>query len=165
MDDLQDVGRRRPRWELGAIALLVVALVGAVVWERASGTAAHHAVAVAAVPDPNPIIAAVSVSIDGGSPFFVRNVQGLTITAKGPGTGLQFARGLTTDNTFTDWMKESGKAARHDLTLTLLDATFTPVRTFRVLGAVPVSLAIAPIDGTNQTLETLRLNYAGIEAA
>ena len=106
----------------------------------------------------------MSVEIDGGASFFVKDVQGLTITAKGPGTGLQFARALTTDTTLSDWMKEDGKAARHDLTVTLLDATHAPLRTYRVLGAVPVSLTIAPIDGTNVTLETLKLNDAGIEA-
>ena len=61
-------------------------------------------------------------------------------------------------------MKESGKAARHDLTLTLFDATFTELRRFHVLGATPVSLTVAPIDGTNVTFETLKLSYAGIEA-
>ena len=167
MDGLREVGSPRRRWQLALIALLLVTLVGAVVWERGAGGDRSHPTPAAAPVEPGAIgIAQVKV---GTTTFFVKTVQGLVIGAKKPGTGLKFVRGLTSDAFFTNWVKQMRNrgvdAARRNVTITLLDTSLSPVRTVNVTGAVPVTLTLNPIDGTNPVLETLTLSYTDIAPA
>jgi hypothetical protein len=165
MDEIQEP-RRRSRWWLVALVVTLIALVGAVVSLRDSGTTSHQ-VSVAATPAVTTVFV-VAVDIEGQS-FFVKSVQGLTLNVKGPGTGLQLTRGLTGDALFTDWLNQArtkGKAAaKKNITLKLLDATLAPVASYNVVGALPVSVSVAPIDNTNPTTETLTLSYDGIAPA
>ena len=111
MGELRQVGRARRRWQLGAVALVLVALVGAVVWVRGNDVAAPRPVSAAAGTPLTVFVAEVKI---GTSTLFVKSVGGLTVGAKVPGTGLTLTRGLTSDTFFADWMKQlrsSGAAA------------------------------------------------------
>ena len=167
MDEFHQVDRPRRRWQLGVVAVILVTLVGAVVCERSNAVASARPVSAAASQDPLPVsIALVKI---GTTTVFVKNVQGLTIGSKTPGTGLTFIRGLTSDTFFADWMKQlrssGAAAARRNITISFLDSALHAVRKVNVTGAVPVSLSLSPIDGTNPVQEILRLSYSDIAPA
>jgi hypothetical protein len=162
-EDVQPGGRRRQRWQLGLVAVVLIALVGAVVWARHDNGGSARRAAVNA-PDPAPIFAE-KVQV-GTTTLFLKNIQGLTIKGKVAGSGLALVRGLSSDTFFANWikqMRDSGPTvARRNVTITFLDTALLPVRSVRVTNAVPDSLTFSPIDGTNPVLETLRLSYSDI---
>ena len=166
MEQVRQVDRPRRRSLLGVMAVILITLVGAVVWERSNAVASTPPVSAVATTDPLPVSLAL-VKI-GTTTVFVKNVQGLTIASKTPGTGLTLVRSLTSDTFFADWMKQfrsSGAAARRNMTITFLDSALHAVRKVNVTGAVPVSMSLSPIDGTNLVQETLKLSYTDIAPA
>ena len=169
-DELQRVSSLRRRSQLGVIAVVLVALVGVVVWQRSNGTPSPRPVSVAATVAPNPASVTFKVVIGTTTLSTITSVQGVQVPLKGPGTGLTLIRATSTDSYFVKWMAvaraDQSKAAR-DMTISFLQSSTLKVeRTVKVTGAVPVSLTYAPVQaGVNLVKETLVLSYTDIAAA
>ncbi|MFN7118984.1 MAG: phage tail protein [Saprospiraceae bacterium] len=75
-------------------------------------------------------------------------------------------RGMTTgDNSFFEWwMQAQSNNYKRDLSIALLDETFSPVVVWRVRNAFPVKLECSELDavGNDIVIETLEITHEGL---
>jgi phage tail-like protein len=100
---------------------------------------------------------------EGGVNDFVHKLRG---RAKFP--NLVLKRGITSNEEFTKWFAACREQLeRRELTLTMLDQTLTPVRTWSFVGAFPVKWTGPDFKAHSDAaaIETIEIAHQGLKAA
>jgi phage tail-like protein len=100
---------------------------------------------------------------EGGNNDFVHKLRG---RAKFP--NLVLKRGITSNEEFTKWFAACREQIeRREMTLTMLDQTLTPVRTWSFVGAFPVKWTGPDFKAHSDTaaIETIEIAHQGLKAA
>ena len=126
-----------------------------------------------------PTLLFAEVVVDGGPTFFVNGVVGLGDLTMGLREGprnrfpitlgrVRFVRGFTTDRSLWDWRQQvvqgDRRAARHDVSVRVLDQTFNEVLRFELKDAWPESVTVN-LDSDGTGVEELVLAHGAITRA
>ena len=166
MEQVRQVDRPRRRSQLGVMAVILITIVGAIVWERSSAVASTPPVSAVATTDPLPVSLAL-VKI-GTTTVFVKNVQGLTIVEDtgyrlDPHSEPDLGHVLRRLDEATPQQRRRGGAPQYDNHLPRFG--FARGAESERDRRRPVSMNLSPIDGTNPVQETLKLSYTDIAPA